>query len=490
MVTRVVAVAVATAAMLLGAVDARSAVAPGGALNQLSGRGGCVYDPSGGSAQGLHVDLPRRCGTATPLDGAYDVALSPDGKSLYVASFNADSLTAFSRDAKTGQLRQLGGGSGCIVEDPYRSSCVEGVGLDNPSAVVVSPDGRSVYVASYYSHAVAAFARDRGTGALTQLARPDACISASELEFGCAEGAALGGATALAVSPDGRHVYAAAALSSAVSVFARNASTGALREVGCIRDADSTGPGDPCSAGRGLDGATSVAVSRDGRNVYVASLGSGAVAAFVRDRATGALSQLPGTAGCAAHEAIEGTATCADVRALSGAFAVAVSGDGKNVYVAKGFDLREESGDAFATSGVSVFRRSAQTGALTQLGGAGGCVGHDRSRDGCARGRVLEGAQSVTVSPDGRNVYLAATASNAVAIFTRNAQTGVVRQLAGKAGCISESGSRGLCRDGAGLWGVSTVVVAPDGRHAYAPGFYSSAVAVLARTPPPKRSGR
>ena len=474
--------------MLLGAVEARAAAAPGGALNQPSGRGGCVYDPGGGSAQGLHVDLPRRCGTASPLDGAYDVAMSPDGRSLYVASFNADSLTAFARDATTGSLRQLGGGSGCIVEDPWGAACVEGIGLDNPAAVVVSPDGRSVYVASYYSHAIASFARNRATGALTQLARPDACISASELEFGCTGGEALGGATALAVSPDGRHVYVAAALSNAVSVFARNASTGALRELGCIRDAGATGPGDPCAAAVGLDAATSIAVSRDGRNVYVASLGSSAVAVFARDRATGALSQLPGRAGCVADVAVDGT--CADARSLAGAFAVAVSADGKSVYVAKGFDLREESGDAFAGSGVSVFRRSAATGALTQLGGARGCVSHNPLKEGCARGRALEGAQSVTVSPDGRNVYVAATASNAVSIFARNAQTGAVQQLAGKAGCISETGSRGACRDGAGLWGVSAVVVAPNGRHAYAPGFYSSAVAVLARTPPPKRSGR
>lgn len=474
--------------MLFGAVEARAAAAPGGALNQASGRAGCIYDPGGGSAQGLHVDLPRRCGTASPLDGAYDVAISPDGKSLYVASFNADSLTAFARNAQTGSLRQLGNGAGCIVEDPWDAACVEGMGLDNPAAVVVSPDGRSVYVASYYSHAIASFARDRATGALTQLARPDACISASELEFGCTNGEALGGATALVVSPDGRHVYVAAALSNAVSVFARNASTGALRELGCIRDSGATGPGDPCTAANGLDAATSIAISRDGRNVYVASLGSGAVAAFARDRATGALSQLSGKAGCVADVVVAGT--CADVRALGGAFSVTLSADGNNVYVAKGYDLREESGDAFAGSGVSVFRRNAATGALSQLAGAAGCVSHDPSTEGCARGRALEGAQSVTVSPDGRNVYVAATASNAVSIFARNAQTGAVQQLAGKAGCISETGSRGACGDGAGLWGVSTVVVAPNGRHAYAPGFYSSAVAVLARTPPPKRSGR
>ena len=94
------------------------------------------------------------------------------------------------------------------------------------------------------------------------------------------------------------------------------------------------------------------------------------------------------------------------------------------------------------------------------------------------------------MSPDGRNAYVAASASNALAVFARDAVSGALRQLAGKAGCISETGTGGACRDGTGLWGASAVALSPDGRYAYAPGFFSSAVAVLRRSPAQPRSGR
>ena len=98
MLPRSLAAAVAAAALsLAGSADARSAAAPGGVLSQLGGRSGCVYDPRGGSAQGLHVDLPGRCSSAESLDGAYDAAVSPDGRNLYVGSFQADSISAFAR---------------------------------------------------------------------------------------------------------------------------------------------------------------------------------------------------------------------------------------------------------------------------------------------------------------------------------------------------------------------------------------------------------
>ena len=109
---------------------------------------------------------------------------------------------------------------------------------------------------------------------------------------------------------------------------------------------------------------------------------------------------------------------------------------------------------------------------------------------GCADGRALEGAASLAVSRDGRNVYVAAAASNAVAILRRDPRTGALRQLAGKAGCISETGTGGACRDGTGLWGAAAVAVPPDGRHAYAAGFFSSAVSIFSRAPAPRRGGR
>ncbi len=54
-------------------------------------------------------------------------------------------------------------------------------------------------------------------------------------------------------------------------------------------------------------------------------------------------------------------------------------------------------------------------------------------------------AFGVAVSPDGKSVYVASTASDAVARLNRNTTTGAITQPAGAAGCVSENG-RGAMR--------------------------------------------
>ena len=495
MLRRSLAVAV-VAATISGAADARAAPAPAGVLSQLGGRSGCVYDPRGGSAQGLHVDLPGRCSSAESLDGAYDAAVSPDGRNLYVGSFQADSISAFSRDARSGALAQVTGPTGCLVEQPFQTICGAAPGLDGISGVAVSPDGRNVYAASYFAHSVVAFARGPGSGDLTPLGAGPACLSESEVEWECEAAVGLFGAASVAVSPDGRHVYVAGTLGGTVAAFARAPSTGALTQLagaaGCLRDASFVVEGDTCGRAAGLDSATSVAVSPDGRNVYATSFGGAAVAVLARNRTTGALTPLAGASGCLSEERLAGQ--CGPARALEGAFGVTVSPDGANVYVVTGFDRRiegpEATGGGFGASGVAVFARNRSTGALRQLAGRAGCVSENATFAGCADGRALEGALAVRVSRDGRNAYVAASASNALAVFARDARTGALRQLPGRAGCISETGTGGACRDGTGLWGASAVALSPDGRFAYAPGFFASAVTVFGRAAPARRGGR
>lgn len=473
--------AVALSLAIVSAVPAASA--PAGLL-QLSGQRGCLYDPRGGSERGLHEHLPGRCARAAGLDGAYGIARSPDGRHLYVASFSGDSLSAFSRDARTGVVRQLAGQDACVIDAEEDDRCTPGVAIDGASGVAVSPDGRHLYLASFFGHALVGFERDRASGALTQLDTADACIGPGVAVEECGGGRGLYAPSALAISPDGRHIYAAGTGSDAVAVLARDRTTGALRQLdagsGCIRELpeEFDGPDpDDCSAARGLAGAISIAVSPDGRNVYAASFTANAIAVFARDRATGTLRQLAGVGGCVSEDGSDGR--CADGRGLQGAFSVTVSPDGRSVYAATGFDIRMQA-QAFATSGVAVFARGTG-GRLRQLAGKGGCVSETGSGGDCADGVALEGAEAVAVSPNGRNVYVAATASDALAVFARDRTTGRLRQLAGRAGCVSETGTRGVCRDGVGLWGVSSVVVSPDGRFAYAPGFFSSALAVFAR---------
>ena len=108
-------------------------------------------------------------------------------------------------------------------------------------------------------------------------------------------------ARGVAVSPDGRHTYVASSDSNAVSVFARNRRSGALRQPSGERGCVSFKGSGSCAFTRALGRPIAVAVSRDGRNVYVAAAGSDALAAFARNRRTGALRQLPGPAGCISH---------------------------------------------------------------------------------------------------------------------------------------------------------------------------------------------
>ena len=63
--------------------------------------------------------------------------------------------------------------------------------LDGPERIAVSADGRNVYVASNLSGAVAVFDRDTATGALTQKAGLAACISEMGSGGDCVDGFSL-----------------------------------------------------------------------------------------------------------------------------------------------------------------------------------------------------------------------------------------------------------------------------------------------------------
>jgi len=89
--------------------------------------------------------------------------VSPKGDSLYVAVVGSNVIAIFARDERTGVLTQLPGPSGCISEDRGGGACADGVALVEAASVVVTRNGRSVYVASKTSDAVSAFDRDRAS---------------------------------------------------------------------------------------------------------------------------------------------------------------------------------------------------------------------------------------------------------------------------------------------------------------------------------------
>ncbi|MCB0828727.1 MAG: hypothetical protein KDB62_07970, partial [Solirubrobacterales bacterium] len=109
----------------------------------------------------------------------------------------------------------------------------------------------------------------------------------------------------------------------------------------------------------------------------------------------------------------------------------------------------------------------AAVGTLDQKSGTAGCVSETGSAGACADGTALGEAYSVAVSPDGGSVYVASAVSDAVAVFDRNPTTGALSQKPGTAGCVSETGSGGICVDGKALDGPRSVAVSPDGESVY-----------------------
>jgi len=300
-----------------GSLPATAGGAP--PLTQLPGTAGCISETgTGGDCfDGHHLDNPR------------GLAVSPDGRNVYVASNVSSALLIFTRDPDTGGLTANTFATGCVAAIGTLFVCAEGDALEGAHDVVVSPDGRHVYVASSSASALAVFDRDAATGSVLQKAGTDGCISDSGTEGACVDGVAMAAAVGVAISPDGRSVYVAALGADAVTVFDRDPATGELTQKvgtdGCISET-----GGACADGRALDGPVDIVVSRDGMSVYVASMNSDAIAIFDRDAATGELTQKGGLAGCISETGTGGT--CADGRALDSVRSVVVNADGRNAY--------------------------------------------------------------------------------------------------------------------------------------------------------------
>ena len=90
------------------------------------------------------------------------------------------------------------------------------------------------------------------------------------------------GASSLVLSPDNQFLYVSGQLEDSVAIFSRNAMTGALTYVG-----KRTQGADGITT---LDGARSLAVSPDGRYIYVSAITSNAITVFNRNAVTGDLS--------------------------------------------------------------------------------------------------------------------------------------------------------------------------------------------------------
>jgi DNA-binding beta-propeller fold protein YncE len=439
--------------------QAASKKAQPGTLTQLAGKHGCLVDRS---AKAGSCGQARALKGAGPFMGSRAIAISPDGKNVYVASSQSDAIAIFTRDRQTGVLRQAKKTAGCVATK-RAYGCAGAIGLDEPNSVAISPNGRNVYATSRAGNSVTAFVRNPKTGALRQLPPPLAgCISGLPIP-GCASGLALLAPDVVVVSPDGNNVYVGSFFGNAVAAFARNPATGALTQLAgsaaCVAEA-TTG----CATGIALNSVEGLAISPNGANVYAATALSNAVVTLSRDPATGALAQASDGNGCIVQSALTG---CTVGRQLAGANAVAVSPDGDGVYITSLF-----------SNSVTSFARNGSSGTLTQMEGAGGCLIYLRSA-GCSFGRALVAPEGLVLSPNGKNVYVAAFKTGAIAVLNRG-KAGAVAQKPGTAGCVAAS-SLSDCTAARALKGVSSIALSPDGRYLYSTSFESDAVDVFRR---------
>ena len=342
---------------------------------------GCVTASSGDGRAGSE----GICARGDALLGAADVAISPDGRHAYVAASGSGAVSWLVRDTDSGRLAA----AGCVKDVPRGDRCAEVPRLQGAVALAISADGRNVYVAAAGSAALIALSRDPSSGAVSGLQ----CLSHTGSDGACEPAAGLQRLRDVAVTPDGRWVFAVGG-TGAIVTFARDATSGRLRERGCLLAA--APDGGPCRDATGIIGATAIAVSPDSQDVYVASQDSETLTGF-RISESGALRQT----SCVQNPPSEDEFEEEDREDLSGSCSratalpwypseVTVSADGRSVFVAGGYDT------------VTSFRRHRSTGIVSDVG----CAEGEESDSSCLKVRGTSDLNDIAATTDGRNVYV------------------------------------------------------------------------------------
>ena len=245
-----------------------------------------TYDATTGQYTYAGIVATQGVGDVTGLDAQItEIVISADGKSLYTinglttvdGSTGKSVLAQFSRDPNTGTLTYL---------DAYQGGSAT-LGMNAPSGIVISGDGKSVYVANSSNSMITVLSRDTQTGKLTYVgAINDASISADPNSAERpSDNRYLANLQDITLSPDGNFVYVGSGQQATLSIFSRNASDGSLTYVGTV---------DLYNKGYTPSNALSVrelVISQDGTALY-AGMNGGSVLVFSRDAVTGALTYV------------------------------------------------------------------------------------------------------------------------------------------------------------------------------------------------------
>jgi CSLREA domain-containing protein len=256
-------------------------------------------------------------------------------------------------------------------------------------------------------------------------------------------------------SPDGKFVYVRNMGGAGIRVFSRDLLTG-----------DLTPATPPFVANADLAGAGTIIMSPDGQNLYATGMNApalsgfqpGAVVAFSRDATTGGLTLL--------STVKQGTnygflfCPCPTVQGLSGAYGLALSPDGGYLYIT-----------GVNSDSLTVLSRNLVSGSLNDS-----LTLRPNVVQETLSSANLNGAYGVTLSPDGKNIYVANYGDYSLTAFARDGSTGKFtitpadRKVQGQAGVD-------------GISGVFRVIISSDGAYVYTAAFFGDSVAVFQRDP-------
>lgn len=457
----VCASALALALAVFGGRAAAAVPPPLGGLTQLPGAAGCL----------ANAPLPP-CANVNAFFYPSDIATTPDGKQVLVIDPGDDALVVFNR-AADGALAY----SYCVSKDGSGErgdhTCAVAPVLIDISKMVISPDGKQVYVttATVGGGAVITLNRDAATGTIT----PTRCVAQNSNVL-CSATKGLTGAESIAMNGNGSLL--AVGGSNAVTLFSRNLSTGALTSRGCVSASDSG-----CAEGNaGYADVQSVDFAPNARAVYAAARLGTALEVMSYDPTTHVVAPLQCIAeagfvpaGCTASSAVFDPSS--------------VTASQSNPFVYTGDDGAAE----IATWHRAADDRLSFVSCRSLTGDVGSAAGI------CSIDYRLQDVTQVKLSADGTNLYAIASRSNPdqgsqdIATYTADA-AGAPLPLPDPYSCweTADEGSLGACKHANGLGDPQAMTLAPLGDYVYvavdtisSPINTSSTIAIFAREVPP-----
>ena len=252
----------------------------------------------------------------------------------------------------------------------------------------------------------------------------------------------LGGARVAELTPDGKHILVTSGDDNSLAIF--NVDSDFELSFSRVFKNNSTIDG--------LEGAVSLAVSSDGRRIYVVSYYDSAVAVFEQDE-QGSYQFIRAIRDGLPYDEIfsdNESLKTKDKLGLLGAYDIAITADNSQLFVA-----------SVASNAVSIF----------DINKNGDVVFNHAIRDGDDTKYGLGGAVNVIITPNDSQVIVAGFNENSITVFNRTAN-GVLEYsqtlVNGKDGVKNMIAPQGLA-------------ISPDGNYLYAACGGGNAIAVFAR---------